>query len=67
MPRPRTRDGELRVHVSSLVLFIALAAVVVALVFLFGTHMFNSVEQGMDVTKTQPSIETPATGDNKKP
>ena len=37
------------------------------LLLLFGARIFNSGEKSVVVSQTQPSIEAPVTGDNKKP
>lgn len=60
--RPLTRDfREGPTTNNSLVIGFVLAVMIV-LLLLFGPRMFNSGEKSVDVSKTQPSIESPATG-----
>ena len=63
--RPLSRDfREGPTTNNSLVVGFVLA-VMIALFLLFGPRMLNSGEKSVEVSKTQPSIESPATGNNK--
>ena len=63
--RPLPRDfRESPTTDNSLVMGFVLA-VMIALFLLFGPRMFNSGEKSVEVSRTQSSIESPATGDNK--
>ena len=63
--RPLSRDfDEGPTTDNSLVMGFVLA-VMIALFLLFGPRMLNSGEKSVEMSKTQPSIELPATGDNK--
>ena len=44
----------------------AVLAAVLALLLIFGASMFNR-EKSVEVNKAQPNIETPTTGETKKP
>lgn len=44
----------------------AVLAAVLVLLLIFGASMFNR-EKRVDVNKAQPNIETPTTGETKKP
>ena len=58
-----TRDS----RADNAVLIGIVLAAVLAILLIFGSRMFNAGEKSVDVNKTQPNIETPATGDTKKP
>ncbi len=62
--RPLSRDFDEGPTDNSLVMGFVLA-VMIALFLLFGPRMLNSGEISVEMSKTQPSIELPATGDNK--
>ena len=57
-----TRDS----RADNAVLIGIVLATVLAILLIFGSRMFNAGEKSVDVNKTQPNIETPATGDTKK-
>jgi hypothetical protein len=65
--RPPTRDAREGPIANTPVLIGVVLAAVLALLLIFGAPMFNSGEKSVDVNKTQPNIEAPVTGDNKKP
>jgi hypothetical protein len=65
--RPRTGDaGEGPTTNTSALLGVMLAAVL-AFLLIFGARMFNFSETRVDLSTTQPGIQTPVTSDNKKP
>ena len=51
----------------SYVLWAVMLAALVAILLLFGWPVFNAGKISVDVNKTQPKTELPATGDNKQP
>ena len=58
-----TREG----GADNYVLWALMLAALVAILLIFGWPMFKAGEKSVDVNKSQPNIESPATGDTKKP
>ena len=57
-----TREGVTGNYVLWALMLAALVAIL-----LIGLPMFKAGEKGVDVNKAQPNVESPATGDTKKP
>ncbi len=66
--RPPTRDAREGPIANTPVLIGVVLAAVLALLLIFGAPMSDpGGEKSVDVNKTQPKIEIPVTGENKKP
>ena len=64
--RPLTRDFRQGPTTDIYLVIGFVAAVMITLFLLFGPRWFSG-EKSVDVIKAQPSIETPTTGETKKP